>query len=108
MEVMMVKILTTLSAIFAFLSVSAFAAAPTKMNSDALDQVVAGTGDCGCPPPEGKVKGNNGWGNGADPTNPGSDNGATAASKIGFPAGTGGNLISANKINTNPTGSTGR
>lgn len=98
----MVRILAMLSASFAFLSVSAFAA-PTKMNSDALDQVVAGTGDCGCPPPEGKVKGNNGWGNGADPTNPGSDNGATAASKL---AGT--NLTSANKINTNPTDSTGR
>jgi len=104
----MVKILTTLSAIFAFLSVSAFAA-PTKMNSEALDQVVAGTGDCGCPPPNGKVKGNNGWGNGADGPNAGSDEGRTAASKIGFPAETGGNLPSPpNKINTNPTGSTGR
>lgn len=101
----MLKILTALSALFAFLSVPAFAA-PTKMNSDALDQVVAGTDYC--PPPEAKVKGNNGWGNGADPINAGSDEGATAASKLGNPVGTGLNLTDANKINTNPTGSTGR
>ena len=34
--------------------------------------------ECEC---EGKVKGNNGWGNGADGTNPGSNRGGTAGSK---------------------------
>ena len=29
-----------------------------------------------------KIKGNNGWGNGGDPRNPGSDNGGTAGTKM--------------------------
>lgn len=33
------------------------------------------------PPPSEKVKGNNGWGNGPDTTNPGSFSGKTAPSK---------------------------
>lgn len=77
------------------------AAEPRKMTSEALDQIVAGTDYC--PPPE-VLKGNNGWGNGADPSNPGSDNGATALSKLAnfnLPPGQ-------DKINTNPTTSTGR
>lgn len=76
-------------------------AAPVKMTDTQLDMVVAGT-DYTCPPPE-TTKGNNGWGNGADGTNPGSVHGATAASKIA-----GMNLPNADKINTNPTTSTGR
>jgi hypothetical protein len=36
----------------------------------------------GCePPPEGPVKGNNGWGNGPDTTNAGSFSGKTAVTK---------------------------
>lgn len=54
-------------------------------------------------PPEKKEKGNNGWGNGADPTNPGSDNGGTAPSKSCNCSDP-----SAGKINTNPTDSDGR
>jgi hypothetical protein len=77
-------------------------AAPERMTATQLDEVVAGT-DYGCPPPV-TEKGNNGWGNGADPSNPGSDNGLTAPSKtsnINLPPGQ-------NQPNTNPTGSTGR
>lgn len=37
-----------------------------------------GKSDCCCEP---KRKGNNGWGNGAEGTNPGSDEGGTAGSK---------------------------
>lgn len=33
------------------------------------------------PPPEEATKGNNGWGNGADSTNAGSNSGATAVTK---------------------------
>ena len=79
--------------------------APERMSNAHLDEVVAGTGTCGCePPPTGKEKGNNGWGNGADPSNPGSDNGRTAPSKTNntnLPPGQ-------DRPNTNPTGSTGR
>jgi hypothetical protein len=87
-------------AIFAVAMSSPVSAAPQKMTDDLLDQVVAGTYIC---PPSSKVKGNNGWGNGADGTNPGSFKGATSASKIA-----GANLTSANRINTNPTMSSGR
>ncbi len=75
-------------------------AAPKKMTLAQLDMVVAGH-DYHCPPEE-RVKGNNGWGNGADPTNPGSFSGATERSKstnMSIPGG---------GINTNPTTSTGR
>ena len=43
-------------------------------------EIVAGAGNdsCGCVP---KPKGNNGWGNGAEGTNPGSTKGGTAGSK---------------------------
>ncbi len=48
-------------------------------------------------------KGNNGWGNGSDPSNPGSDNGGTAPSKMANAS-----VPEAGKINTNPTTSDGR
>lgn len=88
--------LTTLAAFAALPAV----AAPQKMTLERLDLVVAGT-DYTCPPEE-RIKGNNGWGNGADPTNPGSFSGATAASKsinASIPGG---------GINENPTTSSGR
>ena len=91
----MTKTLATFVAATAFLSLSA-AAAPVKMSNAALDRVAGG---CGCE----VEKGNNGWGNGADGTNPGSNAGATAASKVA-----GVNQTGLDKINTNPTTSTGR
>ncbi len=95
-----------LSATAVTLLLTAFAslpslAAPVKMTDAQLDMVVAGT-DYTCPPPE-MAKGNNGWGNGADGTNPGSFAGATAASKSANES-----VPAAGKINTNPTTSTGR
>lgn len=96
----MIKALTVAVALSSLVSLPA-SAAPKKMPSEMLDQVVAGTDYC--PPPEVSKKGNNGWGNGADPSNPGSPNGGTAASKIANV-----NLLDANQINTNPTTSTGR
>ncbi len=78
------------------------AAAPAKMTDAQLDLVVAGT-DYTCPPPETTAKGNNGWGNGTDGTNPGSFNGATAPSKT-----SGLSEPAFGKINTNPTMSSGR
>ena len=97
----MIRHITAGLALASIVSLPAFGT-PEKMSSAQLDQVVAGT-DCGCPPPE-TDKGNNGWGNGADPSNPGSDNGLTSPSKIAnnnLPPGQ-------NRPNTNPTGSTGR
>lgn len=73
----MSKPLTTMIAAIAFVALPA-TAAPVKMTKVQLDQVVAGTYVC---PPEEKVKGNNGWGNGPDTTNPGSFSGATEPSK---------------------------
>lgn len=46
--------------------------------------------------------GNNGWGNGEDPTNPGSFSGGTAASKSSNSS------VPPGRINTNPTESDGR
>jgi hypothetical protein len=72
-----------------------------------LDRVYGGGDECHCecppPPEEEKEKGNNGWGNGADPTNAGSFSGGTAPSKS-----TNSSQPSAGKINTNPTDSDGR
>ena len=48
-----------------------------------------------------RIKGNNGWGNGADPSNPGSSKGKTAPSKLA-------NGTAGPGVNTNPTRSTGR
>jgi hypothetical protein len=48
-----------------------------------------------------RIKGNNGWGNGADPSNPGSSKGKTAPSKLA-------NGTAGPGVNTNPTKSTGR
>ncbi|SFV11169.1 hypothetical protein [Pseudoduganella namucuonensis] len=95
----MFKILTAGIALASLVSLPV-AAEPRKMSSEVLDQVVGGTY---CPPPE-PQKGNNGWGNGADPSNAGSDNGLTSPSKsanTNLPPGQ-------NRPNTNPTGSTGR
>jgi hypothetical protein len=89
----MIKALATVLAATAFLSLPA-AAAPVKMTNAALDKVAGGCVD---------GKGDNGWGNGADGTNPGSTAGATADSKV-----PGVNQTGLDKINTNPTTSTGR
>jgi opacity protein-like surface antigen len=81
---------------FAF---AADAPSPVKMTDQQLDQVVAGwkNGEpCGI-----SECGNNGWGNGTDGINPGSDNGGTAPSKLA-------NGTAGPGINTNPTNSTGR
>lgn len=97
---MMFKTIAASISLFSLVSLPA-AAEPKKMTSDALDQIVAGTDYC---PPPVAVKGNNGWGNGADPSNPGSGSGATAPSKLAnfnLPPGQ-------DRVNTNPTTSTGR
>lgn len=73
----MLKSFTAVVAATAFIALPA-TAAPVKMTKVELDQVVAGTYVC---PPEENLKGNNGWGNGPDTTNPGSFSGATAPSK---------------------------
>lgn len=96
----MFKQLTAAVALTALASLPAMAA-PVKMTDARLDMVVAG-GDY-CPPPETKTKGNNGWGNGADGTNPGSFKGKTAPSKSNNSS-----MPGAGKVNTNPTNSDGR
>ena len=81
-------------------SMPAFAS-PQLMSSGQLEEVVAGTIIC---PPVETGKGNNGWGNGADPSNPGSGSGLTGPSKTAnnnLPPGQ-------NRPNTNPTGTSGR
>jgi len=77
---------------------SAASAKMLALEEHQLDQVVAGCGGP-CEP----LRGNNGWGNGADPTNPGSFAGKTAPSKIA-----GRNLLTGTGVNANPTDSTGR
>ena len=75
-----------------------------NLNTEELT-LVSGGGDV-CPPPpppDTKEKGNNGWGNGADPTNAGSFSGGTEPSKS-----TNSSQPDAGKINTNPTDSDGR
>jgi len=64
---------------------------------------IAGGGDAAGDGNSSKLKGNNGWGNGADPSNPGSDEGGTAPSKTANAS-----VPEAGKINTNPTDSDGR
>jgi len=74
-----------------------------NLNADELSLVSGGGGCyCDCEPPP-KEKGNNGWGNGEDGTNPGSFQGGTEASKS-----TNSSVPAAGKINTNPTDSDGR
>lgn len=74
-----------------------------NLKSMEIDMVYGGC-VCGCEVPEPtREKGNNGWGNGADPTNPGSFSGRTAPSKSSNSS-----VPSAGKINTNPTDSDGR
>jgi hypothetical protein len=72
-EITVLKLITAVLATAAFVSLPA-AAKPSKMTASQLDSVVAGTGEV-------STKGNNGWGNGPDTTNPGSFSGATAPSK---------------------------
>jgi hypothetical protein len=96
---------TLLLGVVAAFAVSSFAWAdapptvkmPVKMTDQQLDQVVAGWNRCLFH----NVCGNNGWGNGADGTNPGSFSGATAPSKST-------NGSNGPGINTNPTTSSGR
>jgi|GEM_PF-6203872 len=95
----MIKALTAALALTALASL-ATAAEPKKMTDAQLDTVVAGA-DPNC-------QGNNGWGNGADGTNAGSDAGPNALSKLGDPVGTGLNVAGATGTNVNPTTSTGR
>jgi hypothetical protein len=89
----------------ALLAVSSMAMAePQKMTDTQLDTIVAGHvnpggNPCGNSPFD---CGNNGWGNGMDPTNPGSDNGLTAPSK------TANDSTATSGPNSNPTTSTGR
>jgi len=66
-------------------------------------QLIAGGGDEAGEGNGSKLKGNNGWGNGADPSNAGSDEGGTAPSKTANAS-----VPEAGKINTNPTDSDGR
>jgi len=64
---------------------------------------IAGGADAAGDGNSSKLKGNNGWGNGADPTNAGSFSGGTEPSKS-----TNSSQPEAGKINTNPTDSDGR
>lgn len=88
----MIKTLTAALILTALASL-ATAAEPMRMTDAQLDTVVAGTSD--------DCKGNNGWGNGTDPTNAGSFSGATEPSKSINDSFDGG-------INLNPTTSDGR
>ena len=77
----MTRLLLPLAALLASTAIAA--AAPEKMTDSQLDSVVAGNinpsgNDCGS---SAWACGNNGWGNGWDDINPGSDAGATAPSK---------------------------
>jgi hypothetical protein len=98
---------TVLSTAVALIASVALAAPMTKapaakrMTDQQLDAVVGGwvNGE----PCNLVACGDNGWGNGTDPINPGSDNGATAPSKLANLS-----VPAAGKINTNPTTSTGR
>ena len=73
-----------------------------NLTMEELHQIAGGTDVLGLGDST-KLKGNNGWGNGADPSNPGSDNGGTAPSKTANAS-----VPEAGKINTNPTTSDGR
>lgn len=88
----MIKTLTAALALTAVASL-ATAAEPVRMTDAQLDTVVAGVRD--------ECKGDNGWGNGTDPTNAGSFSGGTEPSKST-------NLTFDGGINENPTTSTGR
>ena len=80
-ESTMLKLITTAVAALALLAGSASAAPRFDGLMGHLDPM------CGCepppppPPPEEPEKGNNGWGNGADPSNPGSDHGAALTAR---------------------------
>ena len=91
----MIKTLTAALALTALASL-ATAAEPVKMSYAELDTVVAG--NCGC-------HADNGWGNGSDGTNAGSDEGGTAPSKF---ATVSVDDFGAPPLNINPTTSTGR
>ena len=85
------------------MAVSAATAEPVKLTAQQLDQVVAGFSGCEAECIPQGFHANNGWGNGWDPGNPGSDNGKTAPSKSAN-----GNVPAGGKININPTTSNGR
>lgn len=98
----MIKTLTASIALASLVALPA-AADPKLMSHAMLDEVVAGTYYPPCPDPEPVLKGNNGWGNGADPTNPGSFSGKTSFSKTAN-----GSVPGQGRPNINPTTSTGR
>jgi hypothetical protein len=77
-------------------STSLAAAAPEKMTESQLDQVVAGWDGAGCDHSP-FLCGNNGWGNGWDPINPGSDAGGTEPSKMNN-----GTILGFGQINIDP------
>jgi hypothetical protein len=61
-----------------------------ELANDELELVSGGTvcyDPCGCDNGETKLKGNNGWGNGGDPINKGSDEGATSGTKLDIVGG---------------------
>jgi hypothetical protein len=107
--VMRTTVLSTAVVLFASVALAApTAKAPTakKMTDQKLDNVVAGwVNPGGQPCPSAWDCGNNGWGNGFDEINPGSDEGATALSKTFNNTAAWGEYP---KINTNPTTSDGR
>ena len=102
--VMRTTVLSTAVALIASVALAApTAKAPTakKMTDRKLDTVVAGWANgepCGL-----SACGDNGWGNGTDPINPGSDDGGTWPSKNSNATAEWGG-----KININPTTSDGR
>jgi hypothetical protein len=73
----------------------------TNTKSKGMTKTAAKTGPKGKAKGKNRIKGNNGWGNGADPSNPGSGSGKTAPSKTA-------NGTAGPGVNTNPTRSTGR
>ena len=125
----MFKPICSIIVLMAFTAIATAAqSAPIKMSDSQLDGVVGG-GGCDHTTPDttttttkakargngkgkaqaqaqakakkARIKGNNGWGNGADPSNPGSSRGKTAPSKLA-------NATAGPGVNTNPTRSTGR
>ncbi len=86
----MIKVVTLFAAAAVF-SMPAFAQ-PEKLSDEALDQVTAGTGET-----TPVLKGNNGWGNGAEGINKGSFKGKTSPSKLAE-----GSVPGAGKVNQAP------
>jgi hypothetical protein len=100
----MSRLILTVAALF--VTTSWAAAQPEKMTDAKLDTIIAGHVLVNCSE---HICGNNGWGNGAEGLNPGSDNGGTAPSKFsGVGPTLDGNDPSLTGINSNPTTSSGR